>query len=55
LPKSLANGFPGVGYTAVAFSYRRRFLRFWQQIVITIAKSYEQATVYFAILGNSLP
>jgi hypothetical protein len=44
-----------VGYTAVAFSFRRQFLRFWQQTEKTDAKRYEQATVYLAILGNGFP
>jgi hypothetical protein len=50
LPKSLANGFPGVGYMTVAFSYRRRFFSFSQPIEITVAKSYEQQrfTWYFS-------
>jgi hypothetical protein len=44
-----------MGYTAVAFSFRRRFLRFWQQTEKTVAKRYEQATVYLPILGNGFP
>jgi hypothetical protein len=30
-------------------------LRFWQQTEKTVAKRYEQATVYLAILGNGFP
>jgi hypothetical protein len=37
LLKPLRNGFPGVGYTAVAYSHRRRFFNSSQQILQTVA------------------
>jgi hypothetical protein len=37
LPKPLSSGFPGVGYTAVAFSNRQRFFTFQQRILAAVA------------------
>jgi hypothetical protein len=37
LLKPLCNGFPGVGYTVVAYSHRRRFFTSSQQILQTVA------------------
>jgi hypothetical protein len=52
LPKPLRNGFPGVGYTAVAYSNRRRFFTFWQPILETVDVHMERQRFLYSFLAT---
>jgi hypothetical protein len=42
LPKCISNGFPGVGYTAVAYSNRQRFFHFSPRNTKTVAQLWKR-------------